>query len=121
MQFVRDTLLIYRRSMRLSMRVPIWMVMSLVQPVMYLVLFGPLLKRVAQTPGFPPGNAWQVFVPGLLVQLGIFGTLFVGFGLIDEIRSGVIERMRVSPISRVALLTGKCCGTRPCCWSRRRS
>jgi ABC-2 type transport system permease protein len=107
MQNLRDALLIYRRAMRLSLRTPVWMVFSLIQPVMYLLLFGPLLKQVAKTPGFPPGNEWQVFVPGLLVQLGIFGTLFVGFGLIEEIRSGVIERMRVSPVSRVALLLGR--------------
>lgn len=107
MQILRDTLLIYRRSMRQSLRVPIWMVFSLIQPIMYLVLFGPLLKQVAKTPGFPDGNSWNIFVPGLLVQLGIFGTFFVGFGLIDEIRSGVIERMRVSPVSRTALLVGK--------------
>jgi ABC-2 type transport system permease protein len=48
-----------------------------------------------------------VFVPGLLVQLGIFGALFVGFGLIAEVRDGVIERMRVTPASRMALLAGR--------------
>jgi ABC-2 type transport system permease protein len=48
-----------------------------------------------------------VFIPGLLVQLGIFGALFVGFGLIAEVRDGVIERMRVTPASRMALLAGR--------------
>jgi len=58
-------------------------------------------------PGFPPGNAWQVFVPGLLVQLGMFGAAFVGFGIIGEWRLGVLERMRVTPVSRLALLLGR--------------
>ncbi len=49
----------------------------------------------------------QVFVPGLLVQLGIFGAAFVGFGLIAELRAGVVERMRVTPASRAALLLGR--------------
>jgi len=48
-----------------------------------------------------------VFVPGLLVQLGMFGASFVGFGLISEWRSGVIERMRVTPAPRAALLIGR--------------
>jgi len=48
-----------------------------------------------------------VFTPGLLVQLGIFGALFVGFGLIAEVREGVVERMRVTPASRMALLAGR--------------
>jgi ABC-2 type transport system permease protein len=66
-----------------------------------------LLKRVVHAPGFPKGDAWQVFVPGLLVQLGIFGAAFVGFGLIAEMRAGVVERMRVTPASRAALLLGR--------------
>jgi ABC-2 type transport system permease protein len=73
-------------------------------------LLGPvrsLLKRIAGYPGFPHGSSWQVFTPGLLVQLGIFGALFVGFGLIAEVRDGVIERMRVTPASRLALLAGR--------------
>jgi ABC-2 family transporter len=46
-------------------------------------------------------------VPALLVQLTLFGTAFVGFALIAEYRSGVIERMRVTPVSRAALLLGR--------------
>ncbi len=48
-----------------------------------------------------------MFVPGLLIQLGIFGSMFVGFGLIAEIRFGTIERMRVTPASRLGLLLGR--------------
>jgi ABC-2 type transport system permease protein len=46
-------------------------------------------------------------VPGLLVQLGMFGAAGVGFSLIAELRMGVIERLRVTPVSRVALLLGR--------------
>src|SRR5690606_18884621 len=72
-----------------------------------LTLFGPLREQVALTPGFPAGDAWTVFVPGLLVQLGIFGASFVGFGIIAEWRLGVIDRMLVTPASRVALIGGR--------------
>ena len=58
-------------------------------------------------PGFPPGDAWKVFVPGLLVQLGIFGGVSVGFTIINEWRSGVIDRQMVSPASRTALILGR--------------
>lgn len=105
-KFLRDTLIIYKRQMRFSLRMPMWLFFALIQPVMYLVLFGPLLKTIAENPSFPPGDTWQVFVPGILVQLGIFGTLYAGFGLIEEIRFGVVDRMRVSPVSRAALLLG---------------
>ncbi len=108
MTFLHETWVVFDRSMRLSMRNPVWVIIGLVQPILYLALFGPLLEQVvSSTPGLPAGDAWQIFVPGLLVQLGIFGAAFVGFGLIAEYRAGVIERMRVSPAHRTALLLGR--------------
>jgi ABC-2 type transport system permease protein len=108
MTFLRETWIVFSRALRLSLRNPVWVVIGLAQPVIYLALFGPLLQKVVQsTPGLPPGDAWQIFVPGLLVQLGIFGASFVGFGLIAEWRAGVIERMRVTPAHRTALLAGR--------------
>ncbi len=107
MQTLRDTWLIFGRYLRQSLRNPIWVLVGMAQPVMYLALFGPLLQGVAAAPGFPKGDAWQVYVPGLLVQMGMFGTLFVGFGIISEWRLGVLERMRVTPVSRLALLLGR--------------
>lgn len=106
MSFFRDSWIIFSRSMRLSLRQPLWVLIGLLQPILYLTLFGPLLQTVAATSGFA-GDAWQVFVPGLLVQLGIFGGLFVGFGIIAEWRSGVIERQLVTPASRAAIITGR--------------
>lgn len=108
MSFLRETWIVFHRAMRLSLRNPVWVVIGLTQPVLYLALFGPLLKKVVEaTPNLPPGSAWQIFVPGLMVQLGIFGAAFVGFGLIAEYRAGVIERMRVTPAHRLALLVGR--------------
>jgi ABC-2 type transport system permease protein len=108
MTFLSETWIVFTRAMRLGFREPVWLFIALSQPILYLALFGPLLEKVVQaTPDLPPGDAWQVFVPGLLVQLGLFGTVFVGFGLVAEYRAGVIERMRVTPASRTALLVGR--------------
>jgi len=104
---LRDAMIIFRYQMRLLLREPVWIAVVLVQPLLYLALFAPLLESIVKTPGFPPGDAWQVFVPGLLVQLGIFGSMFVGFAIIAEIRFGTVERMRVTPASRFGLLLGR--------------
>jgi ABC-2 type transport system permease protein len=104
---LRDSLIVFRYQLRLMLREPVWMIIGLIQPLLYLALFTPLLGPLTRTAGFPPGDAWQIFVPGLLIQLGIFGTMFVGFGIIAEIRHGSIERMRVTPASRVGLLLGR--------------
>jgi ABC-2 type transport system permease protein len=99
--------LVFGRYFWLFVRNPVWVIIGVVQPVFYLVLFAPLLESIAKTPGFPSGGAYNVFVPGLLIQLSLFGATGVGFGLIAELRNGVIERLRVTPVSRFALLFGR--------------
>ena len=106
MQLVRDTWLIFHRSLWLTIRQPTWIVFGMMLPLLYLFLFGPLLEGATQAAGTGT-NAFNWFVPGLLIQIAIFGTAFVGFGLIAELRSGVIERMRVTPMSRGAMLLGR--------------
>src|SRR6478735_1685700 len=80
--------------MRMNLRNPAWVIIGMLQPVLYLFQFG-------------ADNAYTFFVPGLLVQLGIFGAFFAGFSLIAEWRDGVIEAERVTPASRTALLVGR--------------
>jgi ABC-2 type transport system permease protein len=75
---------------------------------MYLLLFAPLLKpALAPLGATTNAQTYRIFVPGVLVLLALFGGLFQGFGLIAELRAGVIERSRVTPISRFALLLGR--------------
>ena len=107
MKIIRDTWLVFQRYFWLLIRNPAWVVIGVVQPMIYLLLFAPLLKPLASMRGFPPGGAYNVFVPGLLIQLGLFGASGVGFSLIAELRVGVIERLRVTPVSRFALLLGR--------------
>ena len=104
MKLMRDTSLIFQRQMQLLLRNPVWIFVGVFQPVMYLLLFAPLLKPALQVSS--NAEAYEIFVPGLLVLLAIFGGLFQGFGLIAELRAGVIERSRVTPVSRLALLLG---------------
>lgn len=105
MKLLRDTSLIFSRQMQLLLRNPVWIFVGVFQPVMYLLLFAPLLKPALQVDS--NAEAYEIFVPGLLVLLAIFGGLFQGFGLIAELRAGVIERSRVTPVSRLALLLGR--------------
>lgn len=101
-----ETLLVFQRQMRILLRNPVWVVFGLTQPIIYLVLFGPLLQNV--TGGGLGGDAsWRIFVPGLLMQLAIFGAGFAGFGIIQELREGVIERQRVTPARRLSLILGR--------------
>jgi len=105
MKFLRDTWLVFQRQMLLLLRNPVWVAVGITQPLFYLLLFAPLLKP-ALGPNTTDAEAYRVFVPGMLVMVALF-TAFSGFGLIAELRAGVIERNRVTPVSRVALLLGR--------------
>jgi ABC-2 type transport system permease protein len=110
MSFIHDTLFIFRRQVRLVLRNPAFLTIGLLQPILYLVLFGPLLANLPAGSLSGAGgvaNAYRFFVPGLLIQLALFGSTFVGFAIISDWRSGVIERYRVTPVSRVSILAGR--------------
>jgi ABC-2 type transport system permease protein len=107
MKVLSDTWFVFQRYFGRTVTNPLYMGVSLAQPVVYLVLFAPLLKSVANVPGFPGGGAYNVFVPGLLVQLGLFSATSGGWSLIAELKAGIVERMRVTPASRTALLLGR--------------
>ena len=105
MTFWRESFIVFRRQLRMNLRNPAWVIIGMLQPVLYLLLFGPLLTPLVEKLGAV--NAYTFLVPGLLVQLGIFGAYFAGFSLIGEWREGVIEAERVTPAGRTALLVGR--------------
>ena len=107
MAFVRESNIVFQRQIRMNLRNPAWVLIGIMQPVLYLVLFGPLLKPLVASFDTGTDNAYTFLVPGLLVQLGMFGAFFAGFGLIGEWREGVIEAERVTPANRSALLVGR--------------
>ncbi|MFJ4633678.1 ABC transporter permease [Streptomyces sp. NPDC088847] len=105
---MHDTWLVFRRELSHRLRQPVWLIMGITQPVLYMFFFGPLLESfVKHTPGFPPGNVWQIFAPALMVQMVIIGSTFVGVNLLSEIRAGVFERFQISPASSISILFGK--------------
>lgn len=105
MKLARDTWLVFQRQMSLMLRSRTWLIFGLAQPITYLVLFAPMLKPALGADSY--GDAYRVYVPGLLVVMCLYGGLFTGFGLLAELRAGIIERARVTPVSRSALLLGR--------------
>ena len=107
MRILRDTKLMFVRNVQHTLRNPIFILASMFQPLLYLFLFMPFLEDLGGVPGLPVGKTVDVFIPGLLVMLALFGSAFVGFSLIDDLRTGVIERFLVTPVKRSAILLGR--------------
>jgi ABC-2 type transport system permease protein len=104
----RDTWLVFQRQILLTLRTPVGFAIGLIQPVVYVVLWAPVLKLALKSAGVTSyAEAFRAYVPGLITVMAVYGGLFSGFGLLVEIRSGIIERGRVTPVSRVALMLGR--------------
>jgi ABC-2 type transport system permease protein len=104
----RDTWLTFQRQMLLYARTPARIAFSLAYPVTYMLLFAPLLRRAFSSAGIVTySQAYRVYVPGLLAMTAMLGGIITGYGLLAELRAGIIERSRVTPSSRVALILGR--------------
>jgi len=100
----RDTWNVLTRELRPVVRDPFSLIFSLLQPLVFLGLFGPLL--IGQS-GAPVGETLQWFVPGVLVMIVLFGTGATGSNLQYEMMTGSHERTLVAPLSRSSLLIGR--------------
>src|SRR6187549_1178347 len=99
---ITDTHTVFSRELRPVLRNPFSIVFSMVQPLVFLALFAPLLPD--QVGG---RTALQWFVPGIVVMSCLFGTSMTGSNLLFEIQTGSHERMLVTPLRRPALLIGR--------------
>jgi ABC-2 type transport system permease protein len=102
----RDTGLLFGRYLTQLLRNPVWLAVGFSTPILYLALFTPLLRHLSGAPGLPQRNVLDLFLPGILSLLAFASGSGPGFSTIFELRSGVIERFRVTPASRLAILAG---------------
>ena len=106
MTALRQTHQVALRYIRVLIRTPAWLGISLVQPVIWLLLFGALFKRTADIPGFAAGSYIEFLTPGVVVMLAISTAGWVGMGFIEDINRGTMDRLLVAPIWRGALNLG---------------
>jgi ABC-2 type transport system permease protein len=103
---VSDVYAVWRREMLTILRDPFSLIFSLLQPLVFLGLFGPLLSGITGE-GMLGGSSLQWFLPGVVVMITMFGTSMTGANLQYEIMTGSFERILATPLSRPALLVGR--------------
>lgn len=106
MKLARDTLLLAWRYTLQLLRSPAWIAVGLSSPLLYLALFTPLLRGLPGVAGHSTGAVLDEFLPGILALLAFSSGIGPGFTVIFELQSGLIERLRVTPTARLALLAG---------------
>lgn len=104
---LNDTLVVFEREIRPVLREPVALAFAMLQPLLFLVLFGPLLSTMPI--GASAVNPWEWFVPGVVIMLALFGTSVSGSNLLSEIHTGAYENTLVTPVSRTAMLLGRTC------------
>jgi ABC-2 type transport system permease protein len=88
-------------------RQPIWIAVTLVQPVVWLLLYGALFKSVTRIPGFHSHSYIQFLTPGIIVMTALFSSGWSGMAVIDDIDKGILDRFLVSPVVRGSLIIGR--------------
>lgn len=98
-----DVFIVMTRELRPVITDPFSLVVGLIQPLVFLLLFGPLVSQEVNGNGSP----WAWFVPGILVMTSLFGTAGTGSNLQFDLQSGAHERLLVTPLTRPSLFIGR--------------
>jgi len=107
MTLIRQTGYMTVRHLRELLRQPWFVAVTLVQPVIWLLLFGALFKRIVEIPGFHAHSYIGFLAPGVVVMTALFNSAWSGMALIDDLNRGVTARFLVTPVRREALIAGR--------------
>ena len=102
---ISDTLTITRRNLLVWIRIPAYIVFTVVQPVMFVLLFRYVFGGAINVPG--KVNYTNFLMPGIIGQSAAFATFGTAIALAQELKKGVIDRLRSMPMARSAVLAGR--------------
>jgi ABC-2 type transport system permease protein len=107
MRALADTRHMTVRHVMELLRQPWWIFVNLVQPVIWLLLFGALFQTVTDIPGFGSEDYIQFLAPGVVMMTAFFTSGWSGMPMIEDLERGVVDRFLVSPVRRTSLITGR--------------
>jgi ABC-2 type transport system permease protein len=102
-----QTLFLTARVLRNLARQPIWIVVMIVQPMFWLLLYSQLFRRITELPGFGTASYIDYLTPGVAVMTAFFSGSWAGMGMIEDLDRGVVERFLATPARRSAIVFGR--------------
>jgi ABC-2 type transport system permease protein len=107
-ELLRHSGLLTARSVRSLLRQPAYAAITLIQPVIWLLLFGQLFRSVIHIPGFHADNGsyLEFITPGVILMTALFSSGWAGTGYIEDMDRGVMDRLLASPVRRGAMMIG---------------
>ncbi|MGH9045336.1 MAG: ABC transporter permease [Acidimicrobiales bacterium] len=103
---VTHTGYITMRAVRRIVRQPWYVFITLIQPMIWLLLFGQVFRRVVEIPGFGGGSYITYLTPGVVVMTALFSSAWAGTTFIDDMDRGVMDHLLVTPVRRGAMIAG---------------
>jgi len=104
--FLRQSWSITGRHLRAMARQPAFVFITLTQPIIWLLLFGALFKKIVDIPGFRGGSYIDFLTPGVVIMTALFSAGWSGMSFIDDMDAGVMDRFLVAPVQRGAMIAG---------------
>ena len=101
---VSDTLTITRRNLLVWLRVPAYIVFTVIQPVIFVLMFRYVFGGAIKVPGT---DYVDFMLPGIIAQTAAFATFGTAIALAQELQKGVIDRLKSMPMARSAVLSGR--------------
>jgi ABC-2 type transport system permease protein len=113
-KLLSESYVLYVRAVKRLMRQPTVIFFSLIQPLIWLVLFGQMFSRIVRFPNaaeeFGNVSYLQFFIPTVILQSILFGSGQSGVAMVTDIDSGFLDKLMTTPINRLAILLGRLLG-----------
>lgn len=105
--FANTTWTLSRRHLRTTLRIPVFVALTLFQPIIWLLLYGQLFEKAVQIPGFDSTNYMQFLAPGVVIMTALFASIWSGMATVSDIDGGLIDRYLTTPASRLGIVVAR--------------
>jgi ABC-2 type transport system permease protein len=109
-RLVNESLVIFARNLKKLVRIPMMLFFSLFQPMLWLLLFTQIFKKLGQFPQFQQqgySSYLMFFAPSVLTMTVLTSAFQSGMGMVADLEQGMLDKFLISPIHRSSVLIGK--------------